>query len=252
MARSPAVRLGEDIWRLRLLGDFVNGYALRDPDGQVTLVDTGLSRSAPAVARALRAIRVAPQQVTRVLVSHVHYDHVGALAEVVRRTGAAVSVHEADAGFLAAGHGPPRDPSSLLARLMGRFTDETSQEFEPVGTEHRLADGDVLDVAGGLRVLHTPGHSPGHVSFLHEPSRTLITGDALFHPAGWLRWSLKPFCTDFRLSQQTAQRFAELDYGTAAFMHGPQIASRAKQRVDAFLATWDGLGADGPAGQRAR
>jgi glyoxylase-like metal-dependent hydrolase (beta-lactamase superfamily II) len=244
MARTPAVRLGEDIWRLRLLGDWVNGYALREPDGQVTLIDTGLSRSAPAVLRGLAAIGVAPEQVTRVLVSHVHPDHVGALAEVRSRTGdPPVSVHEADADYLADGHSPPHDERFLSARLMKRFTSETEDEFEPVEAEHRLADGEVLDVAGGLRVLHTPGHSPGHVSFVHERSGTLITGDALFHPAGWLRWSIRPFCTDFRLSQQTAQRFADISYTTAAFMHGPQIASRAKQRVDALLASWDGASA---------
>jgi len=151
-----------------------------------------------------------------------------------------VSVHDDDAGYLAAGSTPPVDESFLLARLMKRFAREDSEQFEPVQAEHRLVDGELLDVGGGLRVLHTPGHSPGHVSFVHERSRTLITGDALFHPAGWLRWSIRPLCTDFRLSQQTAQRFTEVDYSTAAFMHGPQISSGAKQQVDALLASWDG------------
>ncbi len=45
-------------------------------------------------------------------------------------------------------------------------------------------------------------------------------------------------CSDFRLSQRTAQRFAEVDYTTAAFMHCPQIGSGAKREVDAFLARW--------------
>ena len=44
-----------------------------------------------------------------------------------------------------------------------------------------LVDGQLLDVAGGLRVLHTPGHSPGHISLLHEPTGVLITGDAIWN-----------------------------------------------------------------------
>lgn len=238
MARTPAVEIGEGIWRLRLLGDYVNGFALREDDGSVTLIDTGLSRSGPAVARGLAAIGATPQQVTRILVSHVHPDHVGALAEVQERTGASVSVHGDDARYLESGTTPPADPTVQLGRIMKRFTREGTQEFVPVHPDHRLADGEVLDVGGGLRVLHTPGHSPGHVSFVHERSRTLITGDALFNPLGRLRWSIKAFCTDFRLSQETAQRFADVDYATVAFMHGPQISSGAKRTVDAFLAGW--------------
>lgn len=240
MARTPAVQIGEGVWRLRLLGDFVNGYAIREDDGSVTLIDTGLSRSGPAVARGLAAMGAAPQQVTRILVSHVHPDHVGALAEVRDRTGASVSVHDDDAGYLASGTTPPSDQRFLLSRLMRRFAREDAEEFVPVQPDHRLADAEVLDVGGGLRVLHTPGHSPGHVSFVHERSGTLITGDALFNPLGRLRWSIKAFCTDFRLSQETAQRFADVEYSTAAFMHGPQIADGAKKEVDAFLASWTG------------
>lgn len=238
MAHGPAVQIGEGIWRLRLLGDFVNGYAIAEEDGSVTLIDTGLSRSGPAVARGLAAIGAAPQQVTRILVSHVHPDHVGALAEVQERTGASVSVHADDARYLETGTTPPTDPTVLLGRIMKRFSREGAQEFVPVHPDHRLADDEVLDVGGGLRVLHTPGHSPGHVSFVHERSGTLITGDALFNPLGRLRWSVRAFCSDFRLSQRTAQRFAEVDYTTAAFMHGPQIADGAKREVDAFLASW--------------
>ena len=47
------------------------------------------------------------------------------------------------------------------------------------GLRRALTDGELLPVAGGLRVVHTPGHSPGHISLLLESTRTLITGDAL-------------------------------------------------------------------------
>lgn len=237
MANLPAVQISPGLWRLRLVGDLVNGYLLLDDDGSATLLDTGLSRSAPAVARGLQAAGVAPERVTTVLVSHVHPDHVGALAEVRRRTGAQVAVHPDDADWLRRGVSPPADQRFLLARLARRFEREDREEFAPVEPDRELVDGQLLPHGGGLRVLHTPGHSPGHVSFVHEPSGTLLTGDALFHPFGWLRWSVRPFCTDFALSQRTAQRFADLDYTAAAFMHGPHIADGAKPRVDRLLAT---------------
>ena len=75
-----------------------------------------------------------------------------------------------------------------------------------------LVDGQVLDVAGGLRVLHTPGHTPGHVSLLHEASGVLITGDAIFNMASRMRWPMAAVCTSARQNQQSAHVLGELEY----------------------------------------
>ncbi|MFD0787413.1 MBL fold metallo-hydrolase, partial [Micromonospora azadirachtae] len=106
--------------------------------------------------------------------------------------------------------------------------------FPAVDVAAPLADGDVLPVGGGLRVVHTPGHSPGHVSLLHEPTRVLITGDALFNVVG-IRWPIKLLCTDFRMTQETAHVLAELEYDVAAFTHGPELTDDARERIRAFL-----------------
>ena len=100
------------------------------------------------------------------------------------------------------GRPPPADPSRLSGRLFRRLNRRV--RFEPVEAQP-LADGELLDIAGGLRVLHTPGHSPGHVSLLHEPSGVLITGDAIFNVLG-LRRSPGFLCSDVRLTEQTAAR----------------------------------------------
>ena len=102
--------------------------------------------------------------------------------------------------------------------------------------EHELHDGEVLPVGGGLRVIHTPGHSPGHVAFLHEDSRVLVTGDSIFNVLG-LRWSVRAFCTDFAMSQRTAHRLAEEEYAVAAFTHGPEIRDAPREAIRRFLAT---------------
>ena len=204
MARAPVVPLVEgrsgNIWRVRMLGDYVNGFLVRDPDGQVTLIDVGLRRSAPRVLEALGAVGSAPSQVTRIVLTHAHADHAGAAAALSDRTGRDVDVHRADAAYI----------------------------------REELVDGQLLDVAGGLRVVHTPGHSPGHISLVHEDSRLLITGDALFNMRG-VGWPGKYFCTDFRLTQHTAHVLGELDYDLAAFTHGPELRERPRETIRAFL-----------------
>ncbi|MCM0677781.1 MBL fold metallo-hydrolase [Micromonospora phytophila] len=232
MARSAAVLLAPGIWRIPTAGrSMINSYALLDDDGSVTLVDCGLKRAPARIVRGLAAIGKSPSDVTRIVLTHAHADHAGGAAELARRTGAPVAAHAADVPYAEAGRVPPADPAVTGARLFARLA---GGRFPAVPVARPLADGDLLDVGGGLRVVHTPGHSPGHVSLLHEPTRVLITGDALFNVAG-IRWPVKAFCADFRMTQRTAHVLGELDYDVAAFTHGPEITDRARERVRGFL-----------------
>lgn len=110
--------------------------------------------------------------------------------------------------------------------------------FPPVVVGERLSDGQVLDVGGGLRIVATPGHTPGHVSLLHERTGTLITGDALFN-VRQLRFSPRPLCTDFRLGRRTAHVLGELEYERVAFTHGTEITDGAREAVRGFLSEVD-------------
>lgn len=233
MARSPVVALAPGVWRIPTVGRaFINSYALENDDGSVTLVDCGVKRAPARIVRGLAAIGKHPADVTRIVLTHAHPDHAGGAAEVARRTGAPLALHAADVAYAEAGESPPRDPTIRGARLFTRMAPGSFPAFE---VAQPLADADLLDdVGGGLRVLHTPGHTPGHVSLLHEPTRVLITGDALFNVAG-VRWPVKLLCTDFEMTQQTAHVLGELEYDAVAFTHGPEITERARDRVREFL-----------------
>ncbi len=126
------------------------------------------------------------------------------------------------------------DRSTLLGRLFARTGDARIEAFEPGPA---LSDGEVLPVSGGLRVVHTPGHSPGHVSLLVEPTGTLITGDALFNFPWMRRAKISPsfLCSDFAMTKRTAHRLGELEYQVAAFTHGPEITDGAREKVRGIL-----------------
>lgn len=230
--RSLTVPLAPGVWRIRLIGDYTNGFAFRDDDGQVTLLDMGLKRSGPKVMAALSEIGAGPGDVTRLLLTHCHPDHAGGAAHVAERTGRRVDVHVDDAAYVREGRQPQPDGATRLGRLLRRLP-QVSGPPVPVGEE--LHDGQLLDVAGGLRVLHTPGHSPGHASYLHEPTGVLVTGDAIFNVLGGLRWPLRALCSDFVMTQQTAHRLAEHEYEVAAFTHGPEIRDRPREAIRRFL-----------------
>jgi glyoxylase-like metal-dependent hydrolase (beta-lactamase superfamily II) len=233
---TTAIRLAEHVYRIPTTPfDFVNTFAFVDDDGSVTLVDCGLKQAPARIVAGLLAIGKAPGDVQRIILTHAHSDHIGGAAAMSGRTGLGIDVHTADAGFARTGTEPPIDPSSRLGALISGRRKDGRPGFEPVEVATELHDGQILDVAGGLQVVHTPGHTPGHISLLHAPSGVLITGDAIFNVLR-LRWPVRAFCSDVALTHRTAQRLADLDYTTAAFTHGPQISDRARERVRAFLA----------------
>ena len=227
------MQLAPGVWRVATAPrDLVNTFVLRDEDGQVTLVDAGTKRAPKVVAAALEQIGVHVTDVTRIVVTHAHGDHVGGLGGLRGRTGATVAAHERDAAYLREGRGPVLDRTSLGGRLLRRSPGVTT----PTPVEEELVDGQVLDVAGGLRVLHTPGHTPGHVSLLHEPSRLLITGDSIWNAFGRMSWPVRMLCTDAAMTRRTAEVLGELDYDLVAFTHGPEIRTGAREAVRGFLA----------------
>ncbi len=227
------MQLAPGVWRVATAPrDLVNTFVLVDDDGQVTLVDAGTKRAPKVVVAALEHIGTHVTDVTRILVTHAHGDHVGGLGGLRARTGATVAAHEREAAYLRAGKGPVLDRTTLGGRLLRR-----SPGISPTPVEEELVDGQRLDVAGGLRVLHTPGHTPGHVSLLHEPSRLLITGDSIWNMLGRMTWPVRMLCTDAALGRRTAEVLGELDYDIVAFTHGPEIREQAREAVRGFLRT---------------
>lgn len=233
MAKTPAVQLAANLWRIPTAPrDFVNSFAFVEDDGSVTLVDTGVKKAPPRIVAGLAAIGRHPRDVQRIVLTHAHPDHAGGAAEMARRTGAPVSIHDGDRSWCEAGEvlAKPRE-TTPLGRLMMRLSKPTFEAFAPGPALH---DGEVLPVAGGLRVVHTPGHSPGHVALMHEPSGVLITGDSIFNVLR-LRISPKSLCADFQMTRQTAHRLGELEYDVAAFTHGTEIRDNAREQVRGFL-----------------
>lgn len=138
-----------------------NCYIVRaDPEAtHALIVDPG-----DEPERLLAAIDELGVQVDAILITHCHFDHIGAVAPVARATGAAVYV--------------PQLERPLLSDIMS-WTPPGFGPFENYEAEHTLAGGEHLSLAGlELDVIFTPGHSPGHVTYATPGA--LLSGDVLF------------------------------------------------------------------------
>jgi glyoxylase-like metal-dependent hydrolase (beta-lactamase superfamily II) len=156
---------------------FLNLTLIVDEQYGNTLVDAGLPGQAEAIASALAEAGTGVRDLRRIIFTHQDLDHVGSGAALVRQSGARVLAHSADSPHI---DGSLRllkpSPEMLEQRPQMR---EVLERLEPIGVDEYLEDGERLDIAGGIRVIFTPGHTPGHLSLYLERSKVLIAGDAL-------------------------------------------------------------------------
>jgi hydroxyacylglutathione hydrolase len=134
---------------------------------EAVLIDPGAE--AP---RFLAALEELDCKLAAILLTHTHFDHVGAVAELAEATGCEVWVPELE-------HEDLRTIDVRMATRGGMFAQ--FGPFVPYDAEHKISDGDVLELAGiTFDVVFSPGHSPGHVVFAPQGAPVLLSGDVLF------------------------------------------------------------------------
>lgn len=143
---------------------FVNAYLVREEDG-LTLVDTMLPKSSSQILAAAERLG-AP--IVRIALTHAHGDHIGSLDELAAKLPEAeVLISARDARLLT--KDMTLDPGEPKDKLRGSYPGAATKPTRTVQAGERI---------GSLEVVASPGHTPGHVSFLDVRDRTLYAGDA--------------------------------------------------------------------------
>ena len=199
---------------------FVNCYLVADPDG-LTVIDTGMPGTDKKILDLVSHLGRKPADLKRVLLTHSDPDHMGGLAALKSATGARAYASEIEARGSAEGHST-RGSSTLrgriLAPVMGLFF-----KIQPATIDQFVIDGEMLPVLGGLRVVATEGHTPGHVSFFAPGPGVLFCGDSMRSSGGRLRGSGAGLTWDQARANAAVQRQASLGAKIVCAGHGPVI-----------------------------
>jgi glyoxylase-like metal-dependent hydrolase (beta-lactamase superfamily II) len=207
-------------------GIIANPYLLIDVDG-LTLIDTGIPGSSKKILRYIADLGYKPVDLKRILITHADMDHVGGLAPLQKVSGARVYAHAIEAEAMAAGR-PSRPLKSrktlrrVLFALTGRFF-----RTRPFQVDARLVDGQVLPVLGGLRVVDTPGHTPGHISFYAPSAGILFVGDSLVSQPTGLRGSSGDNNWDLEKANEAVRKQAALGAHIVCPGHGAVVIDAA-------------------------
>lgn len=207
----------------------INCYLVREDDG-LTLVDTNWTNTASAILAAARKLG-AP--IRRIVLTHAHGDHVGSLDALHQSLpDAEVLISEREARILARDFSLDADEPQTKPR--GDYPVISTRQTQTVRPG---------DMVGSLRVVASPGHTPGHVSFFDTRDGTLIAGDALFTFTGIgvsgafrLRFPFSSMATwDKPTALQSARALAELQPTRLAVGHGP-VLTAPQQAIEKAIA----------------
>jgi glyoxylase-like metal-dependent hydrolase (beta-lactamase superfamily II) len=216
-------------------GGHVRAFLL-ETNGELTLVDTLFENDGSGVLDAIRKLGRSPGDLMRIALTHAHRSHLGGLAALKRETGAAVLAHEWEADIVS-GDRPaqpvglkPTAPFRTYPFQVGIFFNRP--KHRPCPIDESIGDGDAV---GPLRVLHVPGHSPGHLAFFLEERRVLLSGDAIAtwprFEAGWPAFTLNP-----DQHAESIRRLAALEAAIVGVGHGNPITDGAAERVHRLAA----------------
>jgi len=211
----------------------VHAYLIAD-DG-LTMIDSGYPGETERILTAVTQLGKKAADLKNVVLTHYHVDHMGGLAALKGASGATTYAHPADVPYIQGtkeheGYFIRSFVDRLVAPIWGRRLRRYRQILEVAPVDHGVADGQELPFSGGLKVIHTPGHTPGHISVLMRPKKVLFVGDAAASVFG-LRAPVGAFfglaTADVDQAKQSFRKIAELDFDIACFGHGPVLKGQA-------------------------
>lgn len=198
----------------------------------LVLVDCGYPGSWKSILSVIKSLGYSASDLKDIILTHAHPDHSGGLAEIYAATGARVWAHPIEAELISQGKvsGKPFliTPGVLNRLIYLKNIKSGLRQISPMVISDLVKDADVLPFLGGINIIHTPGHSSGHISLFVEKEGLLIAGDLCVNVIGL---AMPPVTEDFTQAQESIIKVSQFSFGKACFGHGRPILSDASRKM---------------------
>lgn len=221
----------------------IHPTVLWDEDDLV-LVDTTYPGQLPLLTAEVSRAGLSFDRLSKVIITHQDLDHIGSLPAIAAQFAAQVEVLASpiEKPFIQGEQQLLKLTPAAIAEAVSSLPANVPEQWR-LGFKHTLenpptcpvhatiTDRQRLPICGGIIVIGTPGHTPGHISLYHEPSRTLIAGDALIVEEGQLYGPDPRFCIDYALAQHSLAALLDYDMEQVICFHGGRYNGDGKQRI---------------------
>ncbi|BAU28392.1 glyoxylase-like metal-dependent hydrolase (beta-lactamase superfamily II) [Aneurinibacillus soli] len=196
------------------------------------LIDTGFGSDAKDTEQLIKEVGTSPEELHLIVNTHYHSDHVGGNFHLQKNYGVMIAAHKWEADLINA-----CDPEACSAEWL-------DQPVEPYRVDMSLSDNDeIITGSRTLKVLHTPGHTLGHISLYEPDEEILICGDLFYkNDIGWIN-IFREGVASLQRSIESLDRLSALPIKQAYAGHGPQMANplaaidAARERFEKWLRT---------------
>ncbi|PEA01959.1 MBL fold metallo-hydrolase [Bacillus cereus] len=188
--------------------EFVIHPILLWDDEMAVLIDTGFPGQIEDIQVEMEKVGISFDKLKVVILTHQDIDHIGSLPELLQRCRSNIKVyaHELDKPYIE-GDLPLLKDGNVENRPKGKVSDT-------------MIDGQELPYCGGILILHTPGHTPGHISLYLKQSKILVAGDSMYSVNGMLGGIHAPTTINIKEAQQSLKKYLNLDIESVVCYHG--------------------------------
>lgn len=202
-------------------------YLINDPKSGIILIDTGYPGSIKKILKFINKIEKGPKDISHILITHADGDHVANLNNLIKVSGAKVYMSKLTWNYLSVQKSPPHWPFPInyIAGIASKIFIKKVKEAVFIN------DGDILNIAGGIRVVNTPGHTPDHVSYYWLRESVLFSGD-VFNYFISLSIPIRYINYDHVEIKKSAFKLLNLKPKIICIGHGTSFFSVHKNRIE--------------------
>ncbi|MHA2101045.1 MAG: MBL fold metallo-hydrolase [Candidatus Kariarchaeaceae archaeon] len=198
----------------------VNGKCALLTSNRLILIDTGTQPDAADLLNEIHLTGYKSSDIESIIITHTHPDHVGGLATLKEMSGAKIAAHEVEADFI-----------SKKRIYQGPPGPET-QHHPGTPIDVILKDGQSYE---GLLVIHTPGHTPGHISLLDKDLELMIAGDALRNDPSGLGPMADMYTLDPKQHRESIKKLGNYNFKHLIVGHGDPVENLGKDMLNTLI-----------------
>jgi len=233
------MKITENVVMLEVGGNYGTIYpTLVWDESRIVLIDAGFPDQIASLTDAIVEAGVQVKDITDIILTHQDMDHIGCVPDILSLSPSArIWAHEEEAPYLDGRETPiklatllqnydglPDEGKAWCDQLQAGYVNRRLQKIQT------LTDGEVLPAFGGIEVVHTPGHTPGHICLFLQKSKVMVCGDAANITDGKLTGANPQHTYDMELAAQSFAKIAVYDVRGAITYHGGYWENEMKAR----------------------